>query len=328
MNFIEVLRLLGCDVETIDLHKKNSGSMFLGMWNKLLRYQRNGFVMGAESKSAYLADRGLLDSGVMFDATYTIYNLREVDGIRLLQIRNPSGNHKEWEGDYSDSSPLWSRRLKHKLEHVKARDNLFWIELSDFCNIFRFLIICKWYDSKKWNVIEYSGQWSLRATGVGAVESEWDREFSSKAPSMKVERFYCTAGGLPSLAFQGISSRAQDNPYYSLSVFQATELRISAKQTTEFGQIPANIHAFGIYILNGVNARAERYNDITGDSLVAGTGCAKRERLLSLDAVLLPGIYVILVALLNPGTEGFFNLKILSDRSVESKQIWPPSLSA
>jgi len=41
-----------------------------------------------------------------------------VDGHKLVQIRNPWANEVEWNGPWSDSSPEWSDRIKHKLKHV------------------------------------------------------------------------------------------------------------------------------------------------------------------------------------------------------------------
>lgn len=44
--------------------------------------------------------------------------MREVDGHKLVQIRNPWANEVEWNGPWSDSSPEWTDRMKHKLKHV------------------------------------------------------------------------------------------------------------------------------------------------------------------------------------------------------------------
>jgi hypothetical protein len=44
--------------------------------------------------------------------------VREVDGHKLVQIRNPWANEVEWNGPWSDSSPEWSDRMKHKLKHI------------------------------------------------------------------------------------------------------------------------------------------------------------------------------------------------------------------
>lgn len=44
--------------------------------------------------------------------------MREVDGHKLVQIRNPWANEVEWNGPWSDSSLEWTDRMKHKLKHV------------------------------------------------------------------------------------------------------------------------------------------------------------------------------------------------------------------
>lgn len=44
--------------------------------------------------------------------------MREVDGHRLVQIRNPWANEVEWNGPWSDTSPEWTDRMKHKVKHI------------------------------------------------------------------------------------------------------------------------------------------------------------------------------------------------------------------
>lgn len=41
-----------------------------------------------------------------------------MDGHKLVQIRNPWANEVEWNGPWSDSSPEWTDRMKHKLKHI------------------------------------------------------------------------------------------------------------------------------------------------------------------------------------------------------------------
>jgi len=43
--------------------------------------------------------------------------VREVDGHQLVQIRNPWANEVEWNGPWSDLSPEWTDRMKHKLKY-------------------------------------------------------------------------------------------------------------------------------------------------------------------------------------------------------------------
>ena len=46
------------------------------------------------------------------------FQIREVDGHKLVQIRNPWANEVEWNGPWSDTSQEWTERIKHKLKHV------------------------------------------------------------------------------------------------------------------------------------------------------------------------------------------------------------------
>ena len=41
-----------------------------------------------------------------------------MDGHKLIQIRNPWANEVEWNGPWSDTSPEWTDRMKHKLKHI------------------------------------------------------------------------------------------------------------------------------------------------------------------------------------------------------------------
>lgn len=57
-------------------------------------------------------------SRTQFNIFTVLLQVREVDGHRLVQIRNPWANEVEWNGPWSDSSPEWTDRMKHKLKHV------------------------------------------------------------------------------------------------------------------------------------------------------------------------------------------------------------------
>ena len=54
---------------------------------------------------------------------------------RLLQIRNPWG-FKEWTGDWSDKSPLWTPSTKQQVNLVDEDDGTFWISFKDYFTFF------------------------------------------------------------------------------------------------------------------------------------------------------------------------------------------------
>lgn len=87
----------------------------------------NGLIMG----HAY----SILDTDVLYR------NGRE---IRLIQLRNPWGKD-EWNGDWSDTSRLWTEEERAKLmvkEH-ECNDGIFWMCFDDFIQEFNELHICK-----------------------------------------------------------------------------------------------------------------------------------------------------------------------------------------
>ena len=49
-----------------------------------MRCKKNGYILGAGSISSTLADREILDTGLVFGASYTIYDAKQVSNSSLL----------------------------------------------------------------------------------------------------------------------------------------------------------------------------------------------------------------------------------------------------
>ena len=47
-------------------------------------------------------------TGLVDGHAYSLRDVKEVDGFRLVNIRNPWG-HFEWGGDWSDHSDMWDK---------------------------------------------------------------------------------------------------------------------------------------------------------------------------------------------------------------------------
>ncbi|KAG5566156.1 hypothetical protein RHGRI_001930 [Rhododendron griersonianum] len=126
------------------------------LWSQLLRFKQEGFLLGAGSPSG--SDVHISSSGIVQGHAYSLLQVREVDGHKLVQIRNPWANEVEWNGPWSDSSPEWSDRMRHKLKHVpQSKDGIFWMSWQDFQIHFRSIYVCRVYPPE----MRYSvhGQW-------------------------------------------------------------------------------------------------------------------------------------------------------------------------
>lgn len=81
--------------------------------------------------------------GLIPGHAYSIIQAKEYNGHRLLNIRNPWGNF-EWDGDWSDNSPLWTEEIIKALDVVfDEADGAFWMSFEDFVKQFVSLDVCR-----------------------------------------------------------------------------------------------------------------------------------------------------------------------------------------
>lgn len=88
--------LTGADSDVVYLAEAARGPKRLELWQRMQRWRRNGFLLGAGTVSKSATRRTLLDSGLVFGAVYVIYEAVQIDGQRLIKLRNPPGDHGEW----------------------------------------------------------------------------------------------------------------------------------------------------------------------------------------------------------------------------------------
>lgn len=69
----------------------------------------------------------------MLGHAYSILDCQEVNGEKILKLRNPWGEF-EWSGDdWSDKGKKWTPEMRKKLNYqINENDGIFWITLEQF----------------------------------------------------------------------------------------------------------------------------------------------------------------------------------------------------
>ena len=302
--------LTGCETECISLSSAAKGSGKKALWNNLARWRRNGYILGAGTHE--VGAKMAFDTGIVPNACYTIYDIKNVDGFKLLKLRNPPGDNEEWKGDWSDKSSLWTQRLKKKLGWTNEDDNCFWMCFDDFIEVYREVYVCKWFDSKRWSEVSCHGKWELG--GKVVVEDVGELENEN------------TAVGLPNA--HNTECAVENNPQYVVEIDRPTEVRVRVSQEDEHGLASGVVHPFSFFICSGDGASTARVKSLTRKNVVESTGVAKAERAREIYCTLQPGKYVILVGTYVAQMDGPFKISILSNYEVELDQIWPPTWRA
>ncbi|EOO03455.1 putative calpain family cysteine protease protein [Phaeoacremonium minimum UCRPA7] len=68
--------------------------------------------------------------GIVELHAYSVMKAVEIDGVRLVLLKNPWGKH-EWKGPWSDGSKEWTPEWLTKLGHRFGDDGSFWISYDD-----------------------------------------------------------------------------------------------------------------------------------------------------------------------------------------------------
>ena len=325
--------LTGSEAECITLSAASRGAGKRALWDSIMKWQKNGYIMGAGTGSSALVDKELVEMGLTFNSSYPVYNAWMIDGIKILKLRNPPGHHDIWKGDWGLESPLWTARLKYKLGFNPEEKDVLYMSFDDFCNVFRYLYVCKYYDSTRWTTITSPGVWkrvqseeeyeAAQAAQSNQSEASKEKEDPEATKRMKAMAKIDTCGGLPSVDNPGCV--LENNPHFSLKIFRPTEVRIQVSQSDSRGNVSGDAHPFSILICKNPHPTIPvRLETIGRADVVARCDKVTNERVRYLYAALKPGLYSVLIGTYVAGLEGTFTVKVISDYRLSFESVWPP----
>lgn len=120
--------------------------------------------------------------GLISGHQYSITNVVEVtidtwDNVRLVRIRNPWGNDREWTGAWSDRSAKWyeiSDSERERIGFTAKADGEFWMTFEDFKKYFHDMVMCNLGPesvesncSHRWYPKQFEGSWSFSFSDGG-----------------------------------------------------------------------------------------------------------------------------------------------------------------
>ena len=114
-------------------------------WLQLTSSASSGFLMAASSGKKGASREAYKAVGLISNHCYTLLQVTDEIGVRLLKLRNPWGK-EEWRGDWGDSSPLWTQQIRDFLGHSAKNDGTFWMAFPDFIKYFTYVDICKTHE--------------------------------------------------------------------------------------------------------------------------------------------------------------------------------------
>jgi hypothetical protein len=136
------------------------------LWTRLYDVYSNGSgFLGAGSPSHPEGDSAISTSGITFGHAYSITEMKQVDSLRLIRLRNPWGRG-EWKGAYSDRSDKWTQRLINAVgfnpnnPEDNKDDGLFWMEFDDFHQNYECTYVCTALaDNDNYKGVSENGEW-------------------------------------------------------------------------------------------------------------------------------------------------------------------------
>lgn len=288
--------LTGGAPEIVDIETQEGKEKF---WSKLQYFLNENWLMGCGISIEGGEDDKDIGNGLLQDHAYGVMTAVEIPelNIRLIQLRNPWGM-KEWSGDWSDKSSLWTPELKKRLNVSDENDGIFWMNESDFLRNFNKFYCARLYEDKygkQWQHISFYGEFNGKNAGGCTNHDTW---------------IY--------------------NPQYCIKVTNPdTDLYVCMSQPDvrlcpgKYGERATYNHAIGFTVFNCTDGTVKKVS-LAGEAIFMRSQFTN-VRCITADLKLLPGKqYVLMPSTYLPGINLRYVLDIYADEDIHMNQIPEP----
>ncbi|CAL8102904.1 unnamed protein product [Calicophoron daubneyi] len=308
--------LTGGLTEVIDLQENPPRDLY----DRMLNSQARASLMACsiDSQDGHIEGEGPM--GLITAHAYAITDVRTLDtdyeSVKLVRLRNPWGNEKEWCGAWSDQSSEWKRIPASERKRIGLtfqNDGEFWMSYEDFCRYFSRIEFCHLGPESGTFGEPLGQQLATVRWEMTKEEGEWAR--------------FSTAGGCRNYA-----DTFHTNPQFRVQVTDPDESQndnrgtiivgLMQKSRRETHQEPFTI-GYSIYQLEGKSAREGLLSKtffVTHNSIARSPAFTNMREVAGRHRLPL-GQYVIIPSTFEPNQEAKFILRIFSERKCTSNEL-------
>nr|CAD2198470.1 unnamed protein product [Meloidogyne enterolobii] len=292
----------------------------------LMQMMVRGFEMGSLFGCSIEADphvwEAKLPNGLVKGHAYSITGMRIVSttygNVPLLRIRNPWGNEQEWNGPWADNSKEWNQLpadLKKDMGLNFAHDGEFWMSFDDFIRNFEKLEICNLGPDVMEEIYEMTG---VKPTlGNTWATNSHDGSWRAGQTAGGCRNYLRTFAMNPQYRMRLSDSDPNDNDNLCTVVIAVMQKYRRELKHTGIENLAIG---FAVYETNGTAGR------LSTEYFANTKSCARSPAFINLREItgrfrMPPGDYVIVPSTYEPGQEGDFMLRILTNGFIESSEI-------
>ncbi|XP_073340051.1 calpain-1 catalytic subunit-like [Pagrus major] len=178
------------------------------LWELMCRAGKSKSLIGCGTPQGDTSANTVLPNGLVQGHAYTVTGVKEVisrgQTVNLVRLWNPWGQG-EWNGDWSDGSPLWQTVSPQDREMCLSicDDGEYWMPLKAFCEFYSDLDICclcpdflDGSSSCHWKTSFYEGRWVAGTTAGGCMNNR-DSFWTNPQYRVKIDKLLSECSAAP-----------------------------------------------------------------------------------------------------------------------------------
>lgn len=295
-----------------------------GFHKVMMKASRLGSLMGCSIQPDPDVHEAVMENGLVRGHAYSITKICEADietpnmsgKIPMVRVRNPWGNETEWNGAFSDKSPLWQFIPEEEREEMGLTfdaDGEFWMTYRDFSTNFEKLEICS-LGPDSFDEIDSSTQndesKAIQRWETSVFEGAWVRGVTAGGCRNYIDSFHHNPQYCLTLD-EADDEDDDDNCTIIVSVMQKNRraMRKMGKDNLSIG--------YAIYHMPDPGAAPtpldKRY--FCQNASVARSGSYINCREMTSRFKVPPGTYTIIPTTFQPNEEGDFIVRVFSEKA-------------